>query len=617
MTREEQKLSLLKKYFGHEKFRRGQAGITDSILDGRDVMAIMPTGAGKSVCYQLPSLMLPGVTVVVSPLISLMKDQVNALLQAGIPAAYINSSLTPEQMDMAAARARQGAYKVIYVAPERLDAPSFKELANFIDITMIAVDEAHCVSQWGQDFRPSYLNIREYAASLPRRPIMAAFTATATDAVKRDIITMLGLRDPYCITTGFDRENLYYAVSEPKDKLAETVRLIKSYEGQSGIVYCSTRKNVELVCDLLNDNGIPCTRYHAGLSDEERRRNQDDFIYDRVRVMTATNAFGMGIDKSNISFVIHYNMPKNIESYYQEAGRAGRDGSEAVCTLLFSRKDIQTCKFFIENSNDEHEQSEEFKRREYRRLDAMVRYCTSPDCLRHSILSYFGEQSADMCAKCSNCAAGFVSEDVTVAAQKILSCVYRLAQKGLRMGEVFVTDVLVGSKAKKIKDFGADQISTYGIMADTGRLKVRAIINGLCDRGYLRRGDHDVLILTAKARELLFEGKSLTMTFKKSTAEDKPQAAKLTSRGGRIPDDPQLFDKLRALRTKLAAEAGVPAYIIFSDATLIEMCRIKPRDEDDFLTVPGVGTVKAERYGEQFTAAIREYMADAASETAI
>ena len=617
MTREEHKLALLKKYFGHESFRKGQAGITDAILDGRDVAAIMPTGAGKSICYQLPSLLLGGVTVVVSPLISLMKDQVNALLQAGIPAAYINSSLTPPQMDMAISRARQGAYKIIYVAPERLETQSFRDLGSFIDITMIAVDEAHCVSQWGQDFRPSYLNIREYAASLPRRPIIAAFTATATDAVKRDIITMLGLRDPYCITTGFDRDNLYYAVSEPKDKLAETVRLIKSYDGQSGIVYCSTRKNVELVCDELNAQGIPCTRYHAGLPDEERRRNQDDFIYDRVRVMAATNAFGMGIDKSNISFVIHYNMPKNIESYYQEAGRAGRDGSEAVCTLLFARKDVQTCKFFIENSNDENEQSEEFKRREYRRLDAMVRYCTSPDCLRHSILTYFGEQSADMCAKCSNCASGFVSEDVTVAAQKILSCVYRLAQKDLRMGEVFVTDVLTGSKAKKIKDFGADKLSTYGIMADTGRLKVRAIINGLCDRGYLRRGDFEVLILTAKARELLFEGKQLSMTFKKSTAEDKPQAAKLTSRHERIAEDPELFDKLRALRTELASEAGVPAYIIFSDAALIDMCRVKPRDMDDFLTVSGVGSVKAERYGEKFTAAIRGYLADKASEPAV
>lgn len=617
MTREEQKLALLKRYFGHERFRRGQADITESILDRRDVVAIMPTGAGKSICYQLPALMLPGVTVVISPLISLMKDQVNSLLQAGIPAAYINSSLTPEQADIAISRARQGAYRIIYVAPERLDAPSFRDLSHFIDIGMIAVDEAHCVSQWGQDFRPSYLKIREYADSLPERPIMAAFTATATDAVKRDIITMLGLRDPYSITTGFDRENLYYAVSEPRDKLAETVRLIRSYEGQSGIVYCSTRKNTELVCDELNAQGISCTRYHAGLSDEERRRNQDDFIYDRVRVMAATNAFGMGIDKSNISFVIHYNMPKNIESYYQEAGRAGRDGSEAVCTLLFARKDVQTCKFFIENPNDENEQSEEFKRREYRRLDAMVRYCTSPDCLRHSILNYFGEQSADMCAKCSNCAAGFVTEDVTIASQKILSCVYRLAQRGLRMGEVFVTDVLVGSKAKKIKDFGADDISTYGIMADTGRIKIRAMINGLCDRGYIRRGEHDVLILTDKARELLFEGKRLSMTFKKSAAEDKPQVAKLKTAGGRIPDDPLLFERLRKLRAGLAAEASVPAYIIFSDAALIEMCRIKPRDEDEFLTVPGVGTVKAERYGELFTAAIREYLAEQASESAV
>ena len=609
MTREEQKLGLLKRYFGHEGFRRGQSGVIDSILDGRDALGIMPTGAGKSVCYQLPALMLRGVTVVISPLISLMKDQVNALLQAGIPAAYLNSSLTPQQLDMATARAREGAYKIIYAAPERLEAPSFRELCDFIDIDMIAVDEAHCVSQWGQDFRPSYLNIREYADSLPRRPIMAAFTATATDAVKRDIITMLGLRDPYSVTTGFDRENLYYAVKETRHKIEETLSLIRSYEGQAGIVYCATRKNVELVCDELNANGIPCTRYHAGLSDEERRKNQDDFIYDRVRVMAATNAFGMGIDKSNISFVIHYNMPKNIESYYQEAGRAGRDGSEAVCTLLFQRKDVQTAKFLIENSSDEGEQSEEYKRREYRRLDKMVRYCTSTECLRHSILSYFGEDSPTMCAKCSNCAAGYVAEDVTIPAQKVLSCVYRLGQRNLRMGEVFVADVLVGSKAKKIKDFGVDDLSTFGIMADMPRIKVRAIINGLCDRGYLRKGDHEVLILTAKARELLFEGKTLSMTFKKSAAENKPQVIKKKA-GGRYPERPELFRKLRELRSELASAASVPAYIIFTDATLESMCHVMPKDIDEFLTVSGVGRSKAERYGEQFTAVIREYAAE-------
>lgn len=608
MNSNETKLYLLKKYFGHDVFRRGQEQLIDNILDGRDVAGIMPTGAGKSICYQLPALMFGGVTIVISPLISLMKDQVNSLLQAGIPAAYLNSSLTPAQMDTATSRARSGAYKIIYAAPERLEAPSFRSLANFIDISMIAVDEAHCVSQWGQDFRPSYLNIREFAASLPRRPIIAAFTATATDAVKRDIISMLGLRDPFTVTTGFDRENLYYAVKEPKDKLAETVQLVKSYKGQSGIIYCSTRKNTELVCDELNSQGIPCTRYHAGLSDEERRKNQDDFLYDRVRVMAATNAFGMGIDKSNITFVIHYNMPKNIESYYQEAGRAGRDGSEAVCTLLFSRKDVQTNQFLIDHSSDNT--SEERRRQEYRRLDCMTRYCTSADCLRHSILSYFGENSSDMCAKCSNCAVGSVSEDVTLAAQKILSCVYRLAQRDLRMGESFVADVLAGSKSKRITEFHADELSTYGIMTDVGKLKIRAVIGGLCDKGFLRRGDHGELIITQKARGPLFEGQTVTMTFKKSTAEDKPQTIKFHSRGGRELTNPELFEKLREVRSRLAEAAGVPAYIIFSDATLEDICRKLPRDEGDFLTVSGVGNVKAERYGKEFVTAVREYLGE-------
>lgn len=606
-----QKYRLLKQFFGHESFRSGQEELADSILSGRDAVGIMPTGAGKSVCYQLPALMLGGITIVISPLISLMKDQVNSLIQSGVGCAYINSSLTRAQYETAMSRAAQGAYKIIYAAPERLDSPSFKNFAQSANISLIAVDEAHCVSQWGQDFRPSYLKIREFCESLPRRPVVAAFTATATAAVKRDIINMLGLRDPYSVTTGFDRKNLYFAVSEPKDKLAETERLIRAAGEASGIVYCSTRKNTELVCDYLNEHGLPCTRYHAGLSDEERRRNQDDFIYDRVRIMAATNAFGMGIDKSNVSFVIHYNMPKNLESYYQEAGRAGRDGSEAVCTLLFARKDVQTCRFLIENSSDSAELDDEtarrLKERDYKRLNDMVRYCTGADCLRHYILNYFGEKSGTMCAKCSNCAAGFESEDVTLAAQKILSCVYRLAQRNLQMNAAAVAEILRGAKTKRIKQFNLEDLSTYGIAADLPALKIRAIIEELCGRGYMRRGDFESLILTNKARGVLFEGEHITMNFKRSTAGSEISAVSRRA-AAETAERPELFSLLRQLRTKLAEEAEVPAYIIFSDATLRDMCRRLPTTEEDFMQVSGVGKSKTERYGAAFTAEIARWM---------
>lgn len=610
----QEKINALKKYFGHESFRRGQEQLVDSILGGRDVLGVMPTGAGKSVCYQLPAMIMNGITLVISPLISLMKDQVNSLIQAGIPAAYLNSSLSMEQMDIAVYRAAQGEYKLIYVAPERLDTPSFRAFAKSADISMIAVDEAHCVSQWGQDFRPAYLKIRAFAEDLPRRPIIAAFTATATDAVRRDIVEMLGLHDPFSVTTGFDRSNLYFAVSEPKDKLAETLRLVKSYEGQSGIIYCATRKNTELVCETLSREGVPCTRYHAGLDDGERRRNQDDFLYDRVRVMAATNAFGMGIDKSNVSFVIHYNMPKNLEAYYQEAGRAGRDGSEAVCTLLFSRQDVRTNRFLIDNSSEDSDIDEQIaaqlRQRDYRRLDVMTKYCTTTDCLRHYILDYFGESSGTSCSKCSNCETEFIPEDVTLHAQKILSCVYRLAQRRLNMGDVFVTDVLRGSKAKRVKELHADELSTYGIMTDVSAAKIRAIIGGLVDRGYMRRGDHGELILGMKSRELLFGDERLSMQFKKSASDKKAQAASKGGRHERYEERPELFERLRTLRSELAEAAKVPAYIIFSDAALHDMCRKLPTDYTEFLMISGVGQTKAERYGEQFTKVICGFLAE-------
>lgn len=401
------KYEALKKYFGHDAFRKGQEEVIDALAEGEDVLAVMPTGAGKSLCYQIPALLSEGITIVVSPLISLMKDQVTALIQAGVPAAYLNSSLTPGQLMTATRRARAGAYKLIYVAPERLRAPSFAALAAEADISYVIVDEAHCVSQWGQDFRPSYLGIEEFIDSLPVRPAVGAFTATATERVRDDIMSLIGLIEPYCITTGFDRENLYFSVQKPLDKYTALKTFIEQRKRKSGIVYCSTRKNVEEVCERLCADGIDATRYHAGLSDEERLRNQDAFRFDDKTVMVATNAFGMGIDKSNVSYVVHYNMPKDIESYYQEAGRAGRDGEYAECMLLFSRGDVATCRWLINNSDANEELSESERRairdKSLERLRRMTDYCETGGCLRKELLGYFGEVAATRCDNCSNC----------------------------------------------------------------------------------------------------------------------------------------------------------------------------------------------------------------------
>lgn len=427
------KLSVLKEYFGHDSFREGQGRITDSLLGGRDVLGIMPTGAGKSICYQVPALMFDGITIVVSPLISLMKDQVSALVQSGVAAAYINSSLTHAQYLKVLQNTESGKYKIIYVAPERLCAPAFLEICRNLNISMVAVDEAHCVSQWGQDFRPSYLKIPDFIDALNSRPVVGAFTATATGAVRDDIKTLLRLVSPLVVTTGFDRPNLFFSVMQPKNKSIELMKLIKERKNESGIVYCSTRKAVEEVCELLQKNGFAATRYHAGLDENERRRNQDDFVYDRAAIMVATNAFGMGIDKSNVSFVIHYNMPKNMESYYQEAGRAGRDGRSADCILLYSAKDVRTNQFLINNSEPNpdltEDEQEEVRRRDRERLKQMTFYCTTHKCLRKFILEYFGDKGPERCEKCSNCLSNHENTDITVDAQKIMSCVARTGQR--------------------------------------------------------------------------------------------------------------------------------------------------------------------------------------------
>ena len=471
------KHTILKQYFGYSSFRQGQEELTDALLAGRDVLGIMPTGAGKSLCYQVPALMFRGVTIVVSPLVSLMKDQVNALVQQGVSAAYLNRSLTDAQYRKALQYAGSGRYKIIYVAPERLGTAGFQAMCSRINISMVAVDESHCVSQWGQDFRPSYLNIGSFIEQLGCRPVVGAFTATATEEVKRDIIHMLGLRRPTVVTTGFDRPNLYFGVLRPKDKDEKLLELLREREQRSGIVYCSTRKGVEEVCDLLNSRGIAATRYHAGLEDAERVRNQEDFVYDRKQVMVATNAFGMGIDKSNVSFVIHYNMPKNLESYYQEAGRAGRDGSEADCILLYSKRDVQTCRYFIESTESNPdlspEQNAAFRQKEEERLKHMIFYCTTSDCLRGYMLRYFGDAYKDSCGKCSNCLTDYETADVTVEAQKILSCIIKTGQL---YGAGVVADVLRGVLSDKIRAAKLDKQSTFGIMKEARAIEIKALM---------------------------------------------------------------------------------------------------------------------------------------------
>ncbi len=602
------KHEVLREYFGHADFRKGQEELIDNILQGRDVLGIMPTGAGKSICYQVPALMLEGITIVVSPLISLMADQVAALVRSGVKAAYINSSLTYPQYCEVFRRARNGLYKIIYVAPERLFTDEFLSLASEIPISMLTVDEAHCVSQWGQDFRPSYLKITEFAERLPCRPIISAFTATATGDVKNDIIAMLRLNDPFTVTTGFDRKNLYFGVLHPRDKFAELEKIVRRNEGKSGIVYCITRKTVEEVCEKLCAAGYSASRYHAGLSDEERQANQDDFICDRKSVMVATNAFGMGIDKSNVSYVVHYNMPKNLEGYYQEAGRAGRDGEPAECILLYSGKDVHTNRFLIENCSDgnsdiDDETREEIRKRDLQRLKEMTFYCTITGCLREYILRYFGEKSPHYCGNCSGCSSNFETVDVTVEAQKIVSCVYRVNNTGRSFGRSMIADILNGSKRERVIQMGFDKLSTYGIMSDMTQKKIVKIIDFLIENGWLALvGDYAVVKTTAKSAEIVKNRVKVEMKLEK---ESEPAPAKAPAPQYDINSG--LFEQLRRLRSEYAAAEHVPAYIIFSDAALKDMCRKLPANEEEFLNVSGVGKKKAERYGEAFCTLIEQY----------
>ena len=617
------KKTILRERFGFPFFRDGQEALIDAILAGRDVFGVMPTGGGKSLCYQIPALLLEGLTLVVSPLISLMKDQVAALKEAGIPAAFLNSSLTAAQQREVLRRGEIGAYKLIYVAPERLLTDSFLEFAARQQVSLLAVDEAHCVSQWGQDFRPNYLDIPAFVRRLPRRPVIAAFTATATAVVGKDIARLLELRGPLRIVTGFDRPNLFFDVRRERDKLSWLRDYLEARRDKSGIVYCATRKTVEQVCEKLRSVGFAATRYHAGLDDAERRENQEDFAFDRATIMVATNAFGMGIDKSNVSFVIHYNMPKNLESYYQEAGRAGRDGAPADCILLYSAGDVMTAKHLIEKGNDREQLDEALQVqlliRDTQRLRQMENYCKTTDCFRAALLDYFGESHKPTCDNCGNClhaeeevSGETVEEDITLAAQKILSCVRRVERKKrVGLGETMLVLVLAGSRDKTLLAREYDLLPTYGIMKDTRRPLLHEYIRELVKQGYLLRppGDYDVLITSEKADKVLFQKERVL--WRHIGQKEQPPRLQKTAVSGRLGAANQaLFDRLRTLRAELARQARVPAYVIFHDATLLNIASAKPSTEAELLAVPGVGEQKAKKYGHAVLAVIAEWKAD-------
>lgn len=589
--------NILKTYFGYDEFRNGQDKLIESIIKGRDALGIMPTGGGKSICYQLPAIALDGITIVISPLISLMKDQVDSLNELGINAAFINSTLDNGEFLQILEGIRANSYKIVYVAPERLNTDSFINLVKDISISLVAVDEAHCISQWGHDFRPSYLEIPRFINSLKQRPAVAAFTATATKEIIKEIKRLIGLRNPIEVTTGFDRPNLYYQVLKVSNKSKFLIEYLnENFKTESGIVYCATRKSVESLVKILNDKGFSAVGYHGGMNSEERQNNQDEFILGNKRLIVATNAFGMGIDKPDVRFVIHYNMPKNMEAYYQEAGRAGRDGEKSDCILLYSASDIVKQKLMIQNDDIDPKRQEML----YKNLQYLVNYCNTNDCLRNQILNYFDEDFAsDKCKNCSNCIDSSEMVDITLEAQKILSCIYRVNQ---RYGANMVIQVLRGSKNKKVLEARLDNVSTYGIMKEYSDSAISEIIMTLVSSGYIHM-THDkypVLKLTSKSADVLSGKTKLHHKKHLLQKKDEKEKASKSIKGGNIDFDIELFEKLKQYRYKIAQEKGLPPYVIFHDIALKEMAAYLPVNKESFLEIKGVGEKKYENYGEGF-----------------
>ncbi|MDW3108297.1 DNA helicase RecQ [Bifidobacterium longum] len=650
MTAHQAALEALTRYFGYDSFRPGQQGIVEALLAGRDVLGVMPTGAGKSVCYQIPAALSPGATLVISPLISLMRDQVDALNDLGLPAAFINTTQTPDEQAMVFAQAAAGQIKLLYVAPERLETGRFRDFAARTPISLIAVDEAHCVSQWGQDFRSSYLGIGDFIAGLPQRPPVGAFTATATERVRRDIVGLLGLRNPAVTVTGFDRPNLYFDVVklETKYKAAWVARYVADHPDESGIVYCATRKTTEALADTLNQMGHPAVAYHGGMSPDAREAAQRDFITDKVPVVVATNAFGMGIDKSNVRYVIHHNLPESIEAYYQEAGRAGRDGEPSRCTLLWNESDIVTRRRLLDNDYENErltpEEQEIVRQSKRRLLDGMVGYCRTTDCLHRYMTRYFGQElssnagstagediAADSsqsgrCGACSNCESTFETIDVTRVAQAISRCVHDVGQ---RVGSGKIVKILRGSRAQDLAWLNPERMPTFGMLKDVNEARVRDVLSQMATDGYLSiaEGRMPIVMFGVRAAETAapdfhyeikrVERKSAAGSGRSGGVADTADSANVSgdALGSYIPDDDEesLFQKLRELRRTIAQEIGKPPYIVFSDKTLRDMARIKPVTNAQFLAVNGVGQHKLDLYGQRFMQTIASFNAGSAS----
>lgn len=651
MTAHQAALEALTRYFGYDSFRPGQQGIVEALLAGRDVLGVMPTGAGKSVCYQIPAALSPGMTLVISPLISLMRDQVDALNDLGLPAAFINTTQTPDEQAMVFAQAAAGQIKLLYVDPERLETGRFRDFAARTPISLIAVDEAHCVSQWGQDFRSSYLGIGDFIAGLPQRPPVGAFTATATERVRQDIVGLLGLRNPAVTVTGFDRPNLYFDVVklETKYKAAWVARYVADHPDESGIVYCATRKTTEALADTLNQMGHPAVAYHGGMSPDAREVAQRDFITDKVPVVVATNAFGMGIDKSNVRYVIHHNLPESIEAYYQEAGRAGRDGEPSRCTLLWNESDIVTRRRLLDNDYENErltpEEQEIVRQSKRRLLDGMVGYCRTTDCLHRYMTRYFGQElspnagsaagediAADSsqsgrCGACSNCESTFETIDVTRVAQAISRCVHDVGQ---RVGSGKIVKILRGSRAQDLAWLNPERMPTFGMLKDVNEARVRDVLSQMATDGYLSiaEGRMPIVMFGAWAAETAapdfhyeikrVERKSAAAGSGRSGGvADTADSANVPgdALGSYIPNDDEesLFQKLRELRRTIAQEIGKPPYIVFSDKTLRDMARIKPVTDAQFLAVNGVGQHKLDLYGQRFIQTIASFNAGSAS----